>query len=169
MKKRNREIPLKNYIYLALVFAGIIFLLIYFNNWYKVYKQDKLGIPIMSDLLAEIKYEEINSYVTESKDLILYVSKADDEKTRDFEKKFARQIKKHYLKDDFLFLNVSIMTDEVKQNVKQFYGVNFTENTPNITVFNDGIISDVYTIKDYNVNDTIKYIEKEIKSLEEGI
>jgi len=69
-KKRN--IPLKNYILLALILIITIILVVYFYMWYGANEKNKLAIPIMNEHMQIIKYNELNNYLIENKNPIIY-------------------------------------------------------------------------------------------------
>ena len=72
-KEKVREIPLKNYIYLFIVLLGSVLFLIYVYTWYETYKENKLKTGILNDYLTIINYNELDDYIIENKNAILYV------------------------------------------------------------------------------------------------
>ena len=135
--KKEKEIPLKNYILLSIVLILTIVVVIYFFLWKNTYEKSKLQTPILDDYLLVINYNELNNYLVENKDAIIYVSKLNDESIRLFENKFKNIINKKYGKE---------MTE-----------------APTIVIIKDGKISSSYNIKEnkYNIKLLEKYLEKE--------
>ena len=72
-KDKLREIPLKNYIYLFLILLGSILLLLYIYTWYETYHENKLNTSIMNNYLTVINYNELDNYIIENKNAIIYV------------------------------------------------------------------------------------------------
>lgn len=162
--KKEKEIPLKNYILLSIVLILTIVVVIYFFLWKNTYEKSKLQTPILDDYLLVINYNELNNYLVENKDAIIYVSKLNDESIRLFENKFKNIINKNNLNNKILYLD---LTEELKENniVKQInkkYGKEMTE-VPTIVIIKDGKISSSYNIKEnkYNIKLLEKYLEKE--------
>ena len=93
--KKEKEIPLKNYILLSIVLILTIVVVIYFFLWKNTYEKSKLQTPILDDYLLVINYNELNNYLVENKDAIIYVSKLNDESIRLFENKFKNIINKN--------------------------------------------------------------------------
>ena len=91
--KKEKEIPLKNYILLSIVLILTIVVVIYFFLWKNTYEKNKLQTPILDDYLLVINYNELNNYLVENKDAIIYVSKLNDESIRLFENKFKKYYK----------------------------------------------------------------------------
>ncbi len=162
--KKEKEIPLKNYILLSIVLILTIVVVIYFFLWKNTYEKSKLQTPILDDYLLVINYNELNNYLVENKDAIIYVSKLNDESIRLFENKFKNIINKNNLNNKILYLD---LTEELKETnivkkINKKYGKEMTE-VPTIVIIKDGKISSFYNIKEnkYNIKLLEKYLEKE--------
>ena len=165
--KKEKNIPLKNYIILAVVLILSIILVIYFYMWYNAYEESKLNTMIMDKYLQVINYNELNNYLVENKDAVIYSSVLEDQKIRNFEKKFKNIIIKNSLNNDILYLD---LTEELKdknitKDIKETYNINNQDiaNTPSIMIFKDGKLYSIYNIKDnnYNINNLVDYLEEE--------
>lgn len=162
--KKEKEIPLKNYILLSIVLILTIVVVIYFFLWKNTYEKSKLQTPILDDYLLVINYNELNNYLVENKDAIIYISKLNNENIRLFENKFKNIINKNNLNNKILYLD---LTEELKENnivkkINKKYGKEMTE-VPTIVIIKDGKISSSYNIKEnkYNIKLLEKYLEKE--------
>lgn len=156
-KEKLREIPKKNYIYLLLILLGTILLLIYIYKWYDTYNKNELNTSIMNEYLTVINYNELDNYIIENKDAVIYVSILGDEKINRFERKFKNAILDNNLKNEILYLdltneNINLITKKLQ----------IDENFPHLVVYTNGIITDTYNIKDnnYSSNKTIKYLNR---------
>ena len=163
--KKEKNIPLKNYIILAVVLILSIILVIYFYMWYNAYEESKLNTMIMDKYLQVINYNELNNYLVENKDAVIYSSVLEDQKIRHFEKKFKNIIIKNSLNNDILYLD---LTEELKdknitKDIKETYNNQDIANTPSIMIFKDGNLYSIYNIKDnnYNINNLVDYLEEE--------
>lgn len=162
--KKEKEIPLKNYILLSIVLILTIVVVINLFLWKNTYEKSKLQTPILDDYLLVINYNELNNYLVENKDAIIYVSELNDESIRLFENKFKNIINKNNLNNKILYLD---LTEELKENnivkeINKKYGKEMTE-VPTIVIIKDGKISSSYNIKEnnYNIKLLEKYLEKE--------
>ena len=162
--KKEKEIPLKNYILLSIVLILTIVVVIYFFLWKNTYEKSKLQTPILDDYLLVINYNELNNYLVENKDAIIYISKLNNENIRLFENKFKNIINKNNLNNKILYLD---LTEELKETnivkkINKKYGKEMTE-VPTIVIIKDGKISSSYNIKEnkYNIKLLEKYLEKE--------
>ena len=86
MKEELRKVPVKNYIILGIVITVTMLVLYYFYMWVDVYKESKINIPIMDKYMTVINYNELDNYLVENPNTILYVSVLDNEEIRTFEK-----------------------------------------------------------------------------------
>ena len=66
--KKEKEIPLKNYILLSIVLILTIVVVINLFLWKNTYEKSKLQTPILDDYLLVINYNELNNYLVENKD-----------------------------------------------------------------------------------------------------
>lgn len=162
--KKEREIAFKNYIILALVLIITIIGVIYIFMWYSSKEKSKLELPILDDYIMPINYNELNDYIVENKDAVIYTSVLNDVNIRLFENKFKNVIIKNNLNSSILYLD---LTNEIKDNnvllkMETKYGTKV--DIPSVMVFRDGVLTDVYNIKEdnYNIKKLEKYLEKEV-------
>ena len=173
MKKNNgREIPLKNYIILGLVILLTLGIVYYFYLWYITYEESKLNETIMDRYLEVINYNELNDYIVENRNAMIYTSVLEDNNIRKFEIKFKNIVVKNALKDKILYMDMTdIFKDKIKytelRNSYQINNYNIT-NVPCILVFKDAKLVDIYSIKDndYNTDDVLNYIIDNEMSIE---
>ena len=111
--EKERNIPLKNYIILGVVLILSVIVVIYFYMWNNAYEESKLNTTIMDKYLQVINYNELNNYLIENKDAVIYVSVLEDQKIRNFERKFKSIIVNNSLNSDILYLD---LTSELKNN-----------------------------------------------------
>jgi len=164
-KKRN--IPLKNYILLALILIITIILVVYFYMWYGANEKNKLAIPIMNEHMQIIKYNELNNYLIENKNPIIYSSILGDRKIRNFEIKFKKLIIDNSLNGKILYLNLTseVIDKQISKEIKEKYKIdnrNIAE-LPSLTIFKDGKPISIYNIKEdnYNIKKVEKYLEEQ--------
>lgn len=160
MEKQNkdklREVPLKNYLYLVLILIGSALVLYYTYNWYNTYNEHKLNISIMSDYLTVINYNELDNYIIENKDAIIYVSILGDEKINHFEREFKNKVVDNNLKNSLLYLDLTNEDLNSATNKLQI------DDLPSLVVYTNGQITDTYDISknNYNSSKTIKYLNR---------
>jgi len=147
--EKLREVPPKNYLYLFLVLLGSILLIIYLYKWYETYNESKLNTTIMDQYLTVINYNELDNYIIENKDAVIYVSVLGNEDINKFEKKFKNLIAENNLRNDILYLNISSENIDIATRK-----LNIDKNFPYLVVYTNGVITDVYSIKDINFSNS---------------
>ena len=165
MKKDElRKIPVKNYIILGVVIVVTMLILYYFYMWVDVYKESKVNIPIMDKYMTVINYNELDNYVVENPDTIVYVSVLENDEIREFEKKFKNKYKNDLIYNDVLYMNVTddIRDKSVKDGMVSKYlvnGLNITD-VPCVLVFKNGMLKSIYSVKDndYDIDRFMIYI-----------
>lgn len=156
--KKEKEIPFKNYIILAVILIFTILLVVYLFNWQSIYQKNKLQESILDKYLMVINYNELDDYLVENKEAIVYVSVLNDEKIRMFENKFKNLIIKNDLNNKVLYLNLT--NESVEINKK--YLSNLSE-VPTLIIFDEGKVVESYSIKDnnYDIKAFERFLEKE--------
>lgn len=163
---KKREIPKKNYLLLAIILLATTLLCIYFSSWYKMSEEAKMPKGIMTAFLPEVKIEELNNFLLENENLILYVSSSGDESIKRFEKNIHDYIAKdgytHYFAYiDTTDVDMDTLKRELQPKTKQ-KKINFSL-TPNMYVFKEGELVDTlyYSAKPLNSKEAIQFVEKQ--------
>ena len=163
-----RKIPLKNYVILGVIVVITLFLLSYFYMWVDAYKESKISIPIMDKYMTIINYNELDNYVVENPNTIVYVSVLEDEKIREFEKQLKNKYKDDVIERDVLYMNI---TDDIKDNVvkkeminKYFVNNLDITNVPCVLVFEDSKLESIYSVSDngYDIDRFVIYLNNSL-------
>lgn len=168
-----RKIPVKNYIILGVVIFITMLILYYFYCWVDVYKESKINIPILDKYMSVINYNELDNYLVENPNTIVYVSILEDEKIRDFEKLVKSKYKNNEIDNDILYMNITedIKDKKIKKDMDR-YIINELKMTdvPCVLVFSDGELKSIYSINgnDYNIDKFVMYINN-VKLERDGI
>ena len=156
-KENTKQVPFKNYIYLFCILLGSILLLFYIYTWYETYNENKLYTSIMNKYLTVINYNELDNYITETPNAILYVSILGDKKINRFEEQFKNNISNSNLRNNILYLDIT--NEEKEEAMKK---LNIDSNFPYLVVYTNGKITDTYSIEknNYSTKKTIKYLNR---------
>lgn len=156
-KEKNKVIPFKNYVYLFIILLGSVLLLLYIYTWYETYKENKLQMGIMNNYLTIINYNELDDYIIENKNAILYVSVLGDEQINKFEEKFKNSIVDNNLKNAILYLDIT--NENIPSAIKK---LQIDDRFPYLVVYTNGKISDTYCISKakYDTKKVIKYLNR---------
>ena len=162
--EKTREIPFKNYVILGIVIVVTMFILYYFYMWIDAYKESKINIPILDKYMTVINYNELDNYLVENPDTIVYVSVLENEEIRVFEKKLKNKYRDNMLVHEVLYMDV---TNNLKDNntvveMKNRYSLNNLNITdiPCVLVFSNGVLTSIYSIYDneYDINKMVSYV-----------
>ena len=172
MKEELRKVPFKNYIILGIVLLVSMLILYYFYMWVDAYNESKLNKPIMDKYMEVINYNELDNYLIENPNTIIYVSVLENKEVRDFEKKFKKLFINNEIDHKILYLDITneINDKSVKEMLKERYSINSVSilNVPNIIVFDDGNLKTIYSISEDNYDiDRIKLFINNNKFSEE--
>ncbi|MDY4996453.1 MAG: DUF6568 family protein [Bacilli bacterium] len=156
-EESKKQVPLKNYVYLFFILLGSLLLLFYIYRWYETYNENKLYTSIMNKYLTVINYNELNNYITETPNTILYVSILGDKQINRFEEQFKNSIANSNLRNNILYLDI---TNEEKNDAMK--KLNIDSNFPYLVVYTNGKITDTYSIgkNNYSTKKTIKYLNR---------
>ena len=155
----------KNYVILGFICLLFIGLVVYLCKWYNVYDEYQKEIPVIRDSLQEIVSDDLEHYVLDNPSSLIYICTSNDEKCRNFEKKFKKLIEKEELGDEIIYLNVTGIDQEafVKSfNEKYAKKKQLTTNYPAIALFDEGkAVRILQAKKDNNLNiEDVKHFVK---------
>lgn len=164
MKEKEKKITIKSYLILTAIFLLTIGITIYLCKCYQVYSESKKEIPVIRGTLSEITSEELEHYVQENPNCVVYVCTANNQKCRDYEENFKKLVKKKNLQEKIVYLNVSNADQE--EFIKAFnntykHKVELTANYPAIILFEDKTIASILQEQEgeLSINKTKNFIE----------
>jgi len=142
--EKLRQVPMKNYYILALLFVGVLLLLLYFSRWYQVYNDYQVETSVIRGTLSEITNLELDHYIMENPTTVIYMCTSSDLNCRNFEKGFKNMLNKNSsLKNNIIYLNLSDIDQDAfvnSFNTTYSYKVKLHKNYPAIVLFEDGKI-----------------------------
>lgn len=165
MKKEGlREVPVKNYVILLVVLFGSFLLLYYFYKWFDTYEESRLNMRIMDSYMQVINNNEIDDYLTENPDSIIYVSVLQNKEIREFEKLVKQKYREKLIDKEILYLDITELNDDEKRELanKYYYNNLSIVDVPCLLVFNEGNVEAIYSVKDnnYNIDSFVMYVNQ---------
>ena len=89
-----KKIPLKNYIILSIILGVSVLIVIYITNWFlATQKQNEENNNV--NFIKEVKVSEINNYITENPNFIIYLKCSTSNNV-----KFEKKLKKFLIDND---------------------------------------------------------------------
>lgn len=135
MKKNERVVPVKNYIYLLIMIIVVVALTFLIFNINKNYQTEKLETSYLANYLTVVKTEELSNILSEpSSELFIFVTKTNDENVFNLEKDLKKIIKKHDLRDNFILLdytdesNVEELNKILKSDIETLPAIIYIKN-----------------------------------------
>ena len=135
MKKNERVVPIKNYIYLLIMIIVVVALTFLIFNINKNYQTEKLETSYLANYLTVVKTEELSNILSEpSSELFIFVTKTNDENVFNLEKDLKKIIKKHDLRDNFILLdytdesNVEELNKILKSDIETLPAIIYIKN-----------------------------------------
>lgn len=163
-----KEIPKKNYIILLGLSIGTIILLVYISSLYKSYQLNKDKDYEIQTVLSTITIDDLDNYIQENPNVIIYISKSDNELIDIFEIDFKKYIKEKELSSEIVYLNTSNIAISDRDKIAAYFNDEFKRlpldllDNSNLLLFKDGKIVDImYLIKkDIDIKDVKLFLEK---------
>lgn len=166
-----RKVPFKNYVILAVIILLTVTFVFYLRSWFNTSKEYYAQNSVMTQVVREIKSEEIANYTLENQKFILYVSSGQNSVVKNFEDDLRDLIKKMELGEEVLYMNLDgIDTDAFYNSLKDRFAANTkiknqisVDTSANMYLFTDGKVTAVLN----NVNNySMKRLETIIDSWE---
>ena len=142
---KKKDIPKKNYFILGIILIISCILVYYINAWYSLYKYEKRGNSPIITYMEIINYNEVENYIAENSDAIIYVSKSNNLKIRKFEEDNEKLFKKLELNYNILYMDAK----DVNKDLKIKYNVN---EYPTILFFKNKRLVNKYVLELDNIN-----------------
>ena len=136
-----RKISSKNYIILIIIFIITLGLVFGLRNWYLSYKDYQLTIPILKGKINEVTDAELDSFLTENTDAIMYIEVSEEANSRAIAKDLYKVIKNRNLTERTVYLNLSSNSNREKflnDFSKKYIDNGKITNYPALILFNDG-------------------------------
>jgi len=150
----KRRIPLKNYIILLAISLITILLVFYLRSWYNTSKQYYQNNSIMSEYLSELKSDEINSYIIDNPDVVIYYASAKDTTIKSFEKEFKRLMEEYEINHSIIYIDSS--KEENNNIVSKLNGISNkkmdTLNIPNLIYIKEGKVNKILYSTETKIN-----------------
>ena len=170
-EENKKEIPTQNYVILGVIIIITLLGVIYLCSWYRQYHDNKINQPVITSVLREVQFNNLDTVLTERDMLIMYMCTTDENICRSFEKKFSEYIKDNNLTEEIVYLNLGYSSDEnnlldtVYNTYKSDTLVKKIYEYPTLVIFNQGEIVDVLSSNSKN-KITIDQVSEFLESYE---
>lgn len=156
---KTREIPRKNYYLLLLLSALTLFVVCYLANWYQERQDAMLNHSVISEVLSEVKEEELSNYLLDNPNVVVYFS-ATDEQIKSFEKELKKLILKYDLTNEVVFVNTALVAENrfYEEIVNRYFDQSLKNKNinlnylPNMIFVKEGKVKDVLITYDTEIS-----------------
>ncbi len=158
------EVTLKKYIIVILLFIITILMGLYVINYYNDSKNYKNSEEKIMSFLPEIDSVNLNNYIIDNHEAIIYMSDSNDVSIRNFEFKLKKYFIKENLEKTVLYLDANELDSNFYEDFRSKYGSNYninSNNIPCIIIIENDIVKSVLC-KDNNnleINDVKKFFK----------
>lgn len=163
----KRDIPKKNYLIVALMTIIIVALVLYLAKLYTNSNTDQKH-SLMSNYLSNVTVQELDNYLLENPNIIIYWADNEDTSNTKFEKKLKKYIVEHDLQRNLIFVSTNNLTKEDTDKIANKYLNSELKNKnvnldikPNLIIVEEGkIVEILYTYKqDMKIEYIKEYLE----------
>lgn len=138
-----RTVPFKNYVYYALLIIATVLLTIFISN---AYLNKSKKVSEFYNYSNKITWKELDEFITENPDAIIYIGDKYDNTNETIEKKLKAKIEELNIKERIVFIDVNsklinILNAEYKVNIN-------INKLPAILLFNEKSLKSYYYINE---------------------
>lgn len=118
-KSTNRKVSFSNYIIMLSIVIILVFGVFLLRNIYLTREENKLNELVLEEVLTnKIMVNELDNYIDENPDTIMYIGVGRDEVSKKFEKSIKSYIVKNELNNEIIYLN--LFEEEVSGFIDNF-------------------------------------------------
>jgi len=145
--------PKRNYIYFILLIIGTIILTFTFSI---IYKHEVDKTCYLYENLNKITTLELDEYIMENPDSIIYIGDKNDLSNNKFEKKLLKRLKKLNLLENSVYIEKNEISKEFNNMLKNKHSQVYDENNlPMILIVIDSEIIKIVNVSDDSLVETI--------------
>ena len=144
-EKKNKKL-VRNYIITLILFVACFGLVLYLRELYRVNEAEQKKIPVIQGYISEIYSDDLEHYIMDNPNGVIYMCIANDENCRTFEREFKKLLKKDEYNDNLAYLNL-MDVDQNKFleefNSKYIYKVKLSKDYPAFVLFEEGKVKSI--------------------------
>ena len=140
LEKKDKKI-VRNYIITIVLFIACCGLVLYLRELYRVNEAEQKKIPVIQGYISEIYNDDLEHYIMDNPNGVIYMCIANDENCRVFEREFKKLLKKDEYSDNLAYLNlIDVDQNEFLNNFnsKYIYKTKLSKEYPAFVLFEDG-------------------------------
>lgn len=161
---KERIIPTKNYIIAAVISVLTLVIVLVLANYYQQQKayQNEANTPM--GFLSEIKSEELDNFLIENHDVMIYLANSDIDNSK-LQNKVKKIITKSEYSNDIVYLNMKNLTEDFYTTFATKYFsdslVNTNMTSDSLLIIKEGKVINIINITANNLSDLKNVIERD--------
>lgn len=169
------KVSKKDYLIVGVISILTFVVVGYFAFWYTETREYNENNSIMTGYLLEIGEEEVinnlDNYILDNPNTVLYVSYGNDTSVKDFEKEFVDYINKENIKSLFIYIDLNRISDKnfINDFKNKFFSTDLKDKNveinkqPNLFIFKNGKIENMmyFTKQNIKIADVKNYLEEQ--------
>ena len=136
-----REVPKKNYIIMLIIIITIVLVTIFLSN---IYNNRFQKTSVLYNYLSEIKKKDLDAYLVEKPDIIIYASNKYNNSNEEQERKIMQQIIDNNIYEYIVYLNLEDKKLNILNSINKKYDGKLKNKLPVLIVFENGKIKEAY-------------------------
>lgn len=136
-----REVPKKNYIIMLIIIIAIVLVTIFLSN---IYNNRFQKTSVLYNYLSEIKKKDLDSYLLEKPEIIIYASNKYNNSNEKQETKIMKQIIDNNIYEYIVYLNLEDKKLNILNSLNKKYDGKLKNKLPVLIVFENGKIKEAY-------------------------
>ena len=152
----TRQISTKNYVIFAGLVIFTILTVLYLGKWYKTTEEYLTSISPLASILRVITIEELDSYLLDNPDAVVYIT--DKDKTYNYEEELKKLVENYDLENLVVYLELS---EEDYKQMENYY-FNSKLEVSNLVIFENNKIKYflAHDEKDLTKENTINFLKE---------
>lgn len=116
MKKNDRVIPKKNYLYLVIMLVLVVIITFFIFEMNKKYQSRKLESSYLDGYVSEVNVSDLNNILTEpNSEQFILITKTGSEEIYKLETELKKVIKSRDLRDNFIYIDYTDKENDIKE------------------------------------------------------
>ncbi len=142
------DVPAKNYIILAVLAIGVVAICLIFNNVYKN-SNSKVYESVVKDVVNKIKREDLENYLQENPDVVIYIYDETEKKGREADKIFKNLIVDNGIQQYVVYI------DKDEDVIKKY---DLSSNSPIFIAYQGGAITEILNKNSYTSDEIHSFL-----------
>lgn len=160
-KEKQKQIPIKNYIIVIVMFIVTVLLVFGIRSWYRSYVNYKYTIPVIRGKIQEIKLKELEDYISENDNYYIYIGESNNKFCRKIEKELPEVLERRNIETETIYLNMDGSSEkELKELLNKSYKEEINIKYPIFIIIKDKKVLSFTKNNNIDISDIEKILDE---------